>query len=155
VNPFLVCSGGGERGVRQARPEGVAGMEHQRRPLHRRRHGRHRHRRQQQLQPRHQVRMLRAEHHRLPRHEAVSLLLTSHVLLLRPSVVRRMACMGLAVCPGPMACDTSLLAPFCGGEHLSLKIPRACWRIQRCFMCLMMVFVSENQRRWLTSDGVS
>lgn len=48
-------------------------MEHQRRPLHRRRHGRHEHRQRPHLQPGHQVRVLRPEQqHRLPRHQAVS-----------------------------------------------------------------------------------
>uniref|UniRef100_A0A0A9E8H0 Uncharacterized protein n=1 Tax=Arundo donax TaxID=35708 RepID=A0A0A9E8H0_ARUDO len=45
-------------------------MEHQRRPLHRHGHGRHRDRRQPKLQPGHQVRLLRPEQHRLPRHQA-------------------------------------------------------------------------------------
>ena len=89
---WMVCSGGGERGVRQARPDSVVGMEHQRRSLHRRRHGRHKNRQQPQLQPGHQVRVLRPEQHRLPRHKAVSRQLRAHVLPLRTAGVRQMSC---------------------------------------------------------------
>ena len=65
------CSGGAERGVRQARAEGAAVMEHHRRPLHRPRHGRLLHGRRQ-LQPGHHLRLHRPERHRLPHHQAVS-----------------------------------------------------------------------------------
>ncbi|XP_071682841.1 probable LRR receptor-like serine/threonine-protein kinase At1g56140 [Lolium perenne] len=71
----MVCrlsrSGGTGRGLRQARPEGGDVMEHQRRPLHGRRHGQHRHRQHPQLQPGHQMRSLhRRQHLRMPHHQA-------------------------------------------------------------------------------------
>ncbi|XP_047063674.1 probable LRR receptor-like serine/threonine-protein kinase At1g56140 [Lolium rigidum] len=72
---LMVCrlsrSGGAGRGLRQARPEGGDVMEHQRRPLHGRRHGQHRHRQHPQLQPGHQMRSLhRRQHLRMPHHQA-------------------------------------------------------------------------------------
>lgn len=66
------CSGRAECTVRQAPAEGVGGMEHQQRPLHRRRHWQDRHGQQPKLEPGYQMRLLRPEQHRLPHHEAVS-----------------------------------------------------------------------------------
>ncbi len=63
---FCICSGGAERGVREARAASGGVMEPQRRPVHRRGDGRHR-----LLRPEHhrdQVRLLRPEQHRVPYH---------------------------------------------------------------------------------------
>ena len=136
MNPFSVCSGGGERGVRQARPDGVVGMEHQRRPLHRRRHGRDQHRHRPKLQPGNQVRMLRPEQHRLPRHKAVSTphISTSQVLPLGTAGVRRIACRRFRC--APRGASTSF--------PLYLTSATASYRIKRCSICQLLVFISDE-----------
>ena len=68
---ICICSGGAERGVREARAAGAVVMEPQRRPLHRPGDGRLRHR-WHQLQPGHHLRLHLPEQHHLPHHQAVS-----------------------------------------------------------------------------------
>ncbi len=73
---MCLSSGCTEHDPGEMGPAGVAGVEHQRRALQRRRHRRDRRRQQPQHQPGHQVRLLLQRRHRLPHHQTVRILST-------------------------------------------------------------------------------